>query len=232
MVAESAKKLPRPLVLLGPPGAGKGTQAREIMQTYGVPQISTGDMLRDHVKRGTELGGKAKVIMEKGELVSDDIICGMVAERVKEADCAQGMIFDGFPRTQAQAERLESLLQEAGFAPPLAMSLKVGYDKLVRRLSGRRTCSVCGEIYNVFDRPPKQEGQCDRDGGELLHRADDKEEVVGERIKAYDEQTKPLVDFYQQRDLLLEVDGEQSPETLTKEIFQLLDAFPAAERGA
>ena len=232
MVAESTKKLPRPLVLLGPPGAGKGTQAREIMKAYGVPQISTGDMLRDHVKRGTELGGQAQAIMEKGELVSDDIICGMVTERVKESDCAPGMIFDGFPRTQTQAERLESLLQEAGFAPPLAMSLKVRYDRLVRRLSGRRTCSVCGEIYNVFDRPPKQEGRCDRDGGELLHRADDKEEVVGERIKAYDEQTKPLVVFYQQRDLLLEVDGEQSPETLTKEIFQLLDAFPAAERGA
>ena len=227
-------KLAQPLVLLGPPGAGKGTQAREIMKAFSVPQISTGDMFRDHVKRETDLGKQAKAIMERGELVSDDIVSAMVADRIQQPDCAAGMIFDGFPRTQAQAERLEALLAEEGFSPAVAMILKVGYDKLVRRLSGRRTCAVCGEIYNVFDRPPKIEGRCDLDDGELLYRADDSEEVVGERIRAYDEQTKPLVDFYRQRGLLLEVEGEQAPDVLTKQILQLLETYPTAkaERGA
>ena len=217
-----AGKLSRPLVLLGPPGAGKGTQAREITRAYGVPQISTGDMFRHHVGQGTELGRKAKEIMEKGELVPDEIVVAMVAERLKQPDCAEGMIFDGFPRTKAQAEQLDALLESAGFGAVLAVNLKVGYDILIQRLTGRRTCAVCGEIFNIHDRPPKIEGKCDRDGGELIQRADDNEETVRERLKAYDEQTKPLVDFYRGRGALLEVDGEEAPESLTGHLLQML----------
>ena len=218
----SAAKLSRPLVLLGPPGAGKGTQARMITSHYGVPQIATGDMFRHHVGQGTELGKRAKEIMERGELVPDEIVVAMVAERLKEPDCASGMIFDGFPRTREQAEQLDELLQSAGFGSVLAVNLKVGYDNLIQRLTGRRTCAQCGEIFNVFDRPPKIEGKCDKDGGELAQRADDNEETVRERLKAYDEQTKPLVAFYRDRNALLEVNGEEAPEALTEELLRLL----------
>ena len=218
-----AAKLSHPLVLMGPPGAGKGTQAREITGHYGVPQISTGDMFRHHVGQGTELGKKAKAIMERGELVPDEIVVAMVAERLKAPDCASGMIFDGFPRTRAQAEQLDILLQSAGFSAVLAVNLKVGYDILIQRLTGRRTCVRCGEIFNVFDRPPKAEGKCDKDGGELEQRADDNEETVRERLKAYDEQTKPLIEFYRDRNALIEVNGEEAPEALTKQLLQMVE---------
>lgn len=225
------KKPAQPLIFLGPPGAGKGTQAREMAEHFGVPQIATGDMFRDHVARGTELGRQAKAVMERGELVSDDIVCAMVAERVRQPDCAAGFILDGFPRTEAQAERLDALVEENGFPGVLAVNLQVGYDSLIRRLSGRRTCSVCGEIYNVYSRPPQTEGRCDRDGGTLTQRADDHEDVIRERLNAYERQTKSLVEFYRERGALLEVNGEQEPQTLARQLIGQLESQPIGPRG-
>lgn len=212
----------RPLVFLGPPGAGKGTQARAVAERLGVPQVSTGDMFRDHAARGTELGRQAKAVMERGELVSDDIVVGMVADRVSRPDCAKGFILDGFPRTVPQAERLEALLAESHRPGPLAVNFGLSYTNLVRRLTGRRTCVLCGEIYNIYFRPPKVEGRCDRDGGELVQRADDREEVIRERLSAYERQTQPLIEFYRQRGALLDVDAEAPPEELTRRLLTLL----------
>ena len=217
----------RPLVFLGAPGAGKGTQARAVAEHLGVPQISTGDMFRDHAARGTELGKQAKVVMERGELVSDNLVVGMVAERIARPDCAAGFILDGFPRTVPQAERLETLLAETGRPGVLAVNFRIGYTDLVRRLTGRRTCVLCGEIYNIHFRPPKVEGRCDRDGGELKQRADDREEIIRERLNAYERQTQPLVDFYRERGALLDVDAEAAPEELTRRLLELLEAAVA-----
>ena len=212
----------RPLVFLGPPGAGKGTQARAVAERLGVPQISTGDMFRDHAGRGTQLGRQAKAVMERGELVSDHIVVGMVAVRIARPDCAKGFILDGFPRTVPQAERLEALLAESNRPGPLAVNFSLSYTHLVRRLTGRRTCVLCGEIYNIYFRPPKAEGRCDRDGGELIQRADDREDVIRERLSAYERQTQPLIDFYRQRGALLDVDAEAPPEELTRRLLTLL----------
>lgn len=219
----ASRRLSRPLLFLGPPGAGKGTQARAIAAHFGVPQISTGDMFRDHVARGTELGRQARAVMERGELVSDDIVSGMVAERIRRPDCAAGFLLDGFPRTVPQAERLEKLVGAAGWPGPLAVNLEVSYTSLIRRLTGRRTCAVCGEIYNLYDRPPQREGRCDRDAGELTQRADDREDVVRERLNEYERKTKPLVEFYQHRGALLAVKGDEAPEALTRRLIQLLE---------
>jgi adenylate kinase len=226
MVREMAA-LTRPILLLGAPGAGKGTQARELTKHFGVPQIATGDMFRDHVARGTELGRQAKAVMERGELVSDAIVSAMVDERIRQPDCRCGFLLDGFPRTLAQAERLEEILSAAGFSPALAINLEVSYDGLFRRLTGRRTCKSCGAIYNLYDRPPRVPDRCDQDGGELLQRADDREEVIRERLAAYERQTKPLIEYYRQRGALVEVNGDESPEALTQRLIELLEALPA-----
>lgn len=206
--------LGRAVIFLGPPGAGKGTQAKELARRYGVPHLSTGDMFREHVRRGTELGRRAQPIMERGELVPDEIVLGMVEERIARPDCAAGFIFDGFPRTRAQAERLDAILRERGFWPPVVLHVTLGDDELFRRLSGRRTCKTCGAIYNVFDRPPKTEGRCDADGGELVQRSDDSEAVVRERLAAYVRQTQPLVEYYRRRRVLREIDGAQPVESV------------------
>lgn len=219
--------LSRPIVLLGAPGAGKGTQAREIAKHFGVPQIATGDMFREHVVRGTTLGREAQAIMARGELVNDEIVTTMVAERIRAADCQHGFLLDGFPRTVPQAERLDGILRGQGLAPVLAVSIEVGYDELFRRLAGRRTCKTCGAIYNIYDRLPRVANRCDRDGGELVERADDREEVIRERLEAYEWQTKPLLDYYRRRQALVEVQGEQPPEELTRRLIQLLEALPA-----
>lgn len=219
-----SKKLARPLLFLGAPGAGKGTQARAVAERLGVPQISTGDMFREHVARGTELGQQAQAVMARGELVSDAIVSAMVAERIRQADCADGFLLDGFPRTRAQAERLEALLAAAGWPGALAVNLQVSYTDLIRRLTGRRTCAVCGEIYNIYHRPPRTEGRCDRDGGELVTRADDREEVIRERLNAYERETLPLVEFYRQRSALLDVPGEGSPAELTARLLEQIEA--------
>jgi len=225
--AETATKI-GPVILLGAPGAGKGTQAKLIMQHYGVPQISTGDILRDNVARGTELGKKAKAFMDKGELVPDQLVCDMVADRLRQADCAQGFILDGFPRTVAQAEWLDGLLKGEFFAQrcavaPLVLNIQVGYNQLLRRLTGRRSCPTCGRIYNVYFQPPRVADTCDVDGSKLVTRKDDSEEVIAERLKAYERQTLPLIDYYRRQGRLREVDGEQDPNKVTAEAFRAIE---------
>jgi adenylate kinase len=225
-----------PVILLGAPGAGKGTQAKLIMQRYGIPQISTGDILRDNVGRGTELGKKAKAFMDKGELVPDHLVCDMVADRLRQADCVQGFILDGFPRTVAQAEWLDTLLNSEFFekrcaVPPVVVNFEVGYNQLLRRLTGRRSCPTCGRIYNVYSQPPRVADTCDVDGSKLVTRKDDSEEVIAERLKAYERQTLPLIDYYRQRGRLREVDGDQAPEKVTAEAFRAIQVEAVAGRS-
>jgi adenylate kinase len=214
--------LHRAVIFLGPPGAGKGTQAKRVARRFGVPHLSTGDMLREHVGRGTELGQKAKPIMERGELVPDEIVLGMVEERIAAADCARGFVFDGFPRTLPQAEALDRILARHGFEKPLVVHFVVDPKALLRRLTGRRTCSVGGEIYNVYDQPPKTEGRCDHDGGELVQRPDDRPEVIEERLAAYERQTQPLVEHYRKQSALRELDGEGGVEEVTRALLGIL----------
>ena len=212
----------RALIFLGPPGAGKGTQAKSIAGHFAAPHLSTGDMFRDHVARGTELGLKAKPIMASGALVPDEIVLGMVAERISRPDCANGFVFDGFPRTIPQAEKLDEMLVQKGFGRPLVIHFAVDYDFLFRRLTGRRSCKVCGEIYNIHDRPPKVEGRCDKDGGELIHRPDDREDVIRQRLAAYDKQTKPLIEYYRGQSALRDVDGAADAATVTRAVLDVL----------
>lgn len=218
----AAKGLGRAVIFLGPPGAGKGTQARQIAESYGVPHLSTGDMFREHVSRGTQLGLRAKPIMERGELVPDDLVLSMVEERVSRPDCADGFILDGFPRTLPQAEKLDEILRRRLKTDPLVVHFVVDQDQLMRRLTGRRTCKIGGEIYNIYDHPPKVPGRCDHDGGELIQRPDDREEVIGERLAAYERQTRPLVDYYRRRGVLKDVDGMAAPAAVTKNVLELL----------
>jgi len=218
----AAKGLGRAVIFLGPPGAGKGTQARQIAESYSVPHLSTGDMFREHVSRGTAMGLRAKPIMERGELVPDDLVLSMVEERISRPDCSDGFILDGFPRTLPQAEKLDELLRRRFKSDPLVVHFVVDQDRLMRRLTGRRTCAIGGEIYNIYDHPPKVPGRCDRDGGELVQRPDDREEVIGERLAAYEHQTHPLVDRYRRRGVLKDVDGMAAPAAVTKNVLELL----------
>jgi len=218
----AAKGLGRAVIFLGPPGAGKGTQARQIAESYGAPHLSTGDMFRDHVSRGTPLGLRAKPIMERGELVPDDLVLSMVEERISRPDCGDGFILDGFPRTLPQAEKLDEILRRRFKSDPLVVHFVVDQDQLMRRLTGRRTCAIGGEIYNIYDHPPKVPGRCDRDGGELVQRPDDREDVIRERMAAYQRQTRPLVDYYRGRGVLKDIDGMAAPATVTKNVLELL----------
>ena len=226
----SAKNIPvGSVVLLGPPGAGKGTQAKLIAEHYGIPHISTGDILRDNVARGTELGRKAKEVMERGDLVSDDLVNGMVAERIKQPDSERGFVLDGFPRTVAQAEWLDGeLAAQKGRKPTVVVDVDVSYNQLLQRLTGRRTCPVDGKIYNIYLQPPKNEGVCDVCGAPLVQRKDDKEEVISERLKSYERQTLPLKDFYRGQGRLRRVNGEQPVEQVMAEIFRALEGGAAA----
>jgi adenylate kinase len=210
------------LIFLGAPGAGKGTQAREVSRHFSIPQISTGDMLREAVRNQTPLGLAAKAKMEAGELVPDEVVCGIVEERIGQPDCQRGFILDGFPRTLAQAEFVDRMLQAKGKGNPLVLDIKVDRDLLLKRLTGRRTCSVCGEIYNVYFSAPKVEGVCDRDGGKLLQRVDDSEETIRQRLVAYEKQTSPLIDYYRRKGVLQEVDGNRGPEPIAKELIDFL----------
>ena len=214
-----------PVVLLGPPGAGKGTQAKLMVERYGIPQVSTGDLLRENVKLGTPLGQKAKAIMERGDLVPDDLVSEMVAERLRRSDCQRGFILDGFPRTVPQAQWVDQYLtqQERGWPELVVVNIRVDYNQLMRRLTGRRTCPTCGRIYNIYFKPPRTPGICDVDGSLLVMRKDDAEEVVSERLKAYEKQTLPLVDYYRRQGRLREVDGDQPVEEVTAAVFRVVE---------
>jgi adenylate kinase len=227
----SSKNIPvGSIVLLGPPGAGKGTQAKLIAKHYGIPHISTGDILRSNVARGTELGRKAKAVMERGELVSDDLVNGMVADRIKQPDCDRGFVLDGFPRTVAQAEWLDSELEgKAGNTrPTVVVDVDVSYNQLLQRLTGRRTCPVDGKIYNIYLQPPKEEGVCDVCGTQLFQRVDDTEEVISERLKSYERQTLPLEDFYRKQGRLRRINGEQPVEQVLADMFGAIEGDAVA----
>lgn len=215
-----AEKLDRAVIFLGPPGSGKGTQAKALAEKYGIPHLSTGDMLREHVSMGTPLGLKAKPLMEHGELVPDSVILRMVAERVERPDCSRGLVFDGFPRTVTQAKYLGELLKRSGLRQPFVIHMIIGTSVLMKRMTGRRICKVCGEIYNIYERPPKVDGICDKDGGELIHRPDDREEVVGPRLHAYEKQTAPLVTYYRRLGFLHDIDARKSVEEVKQDILQ------------
>jgi adenylate kinase len=210
------------IVFLGPPGAGKGTQAKRIAEKYGIPQVSTGDMFREHLSKGTELGQKAKEYMEKGQLVPDEIVLGMVEERLKQSDCEKGFILDGFPRTVPQAEALDQLLDKMGKKIDYAICIDVPDEELVKRLTGRRTCKKCGMMYHVIFKPPKEEGKCDVCGGELYQRADDNEETVRNRLKVYHEQTEPIIQFYEKKGVLHRIDGIGSIDEIFERIVKVL----------
>jgi adenylate kinase len=219
-----------PVVLLGPPGAGKGTQAKRIAEHYGIPQISTGDILRDNVQRGTELGAQAKAIMARGELVPDVMVCEMVASRLRDADCERGFILDGFPRTATQAGWLDAFFEtelfenlHGGKCLPIVVRIDVDYNQLVKRLTGRRTCLANGHIYNVYFQPPRVADVCDVDGSKLVIRSDDREEVIRERLKAYDLQTRPVAEYYQHKGRLVAVNGDLAAGEVTGQIFSVIE---------
>jgi adenylate kinase len=215
-----------PIVLLGAPGAGKGTQARLIAEHYGIPHISTGDILRDNVNRRTELGLKARAVMERGDLVSDELVNAMVGARLSQRDAKRGFILDGFPRTVAQAEWLDRELE--GKRPPVVISVDVGYNQLLQRLTGRRSCPVDGKIYNIYFQPPKSDSVCDVCGTQLYQRVDDTEAVISERLKSYERQTLPLVEYYNRPGRLRRVSGELPVEQVTEQIFRAIEGGAAA----
>lgn len=211
------------LVFMGAPGSGKGTQARRLMEAYASPQISTGDLLRAAVAAGTSLGMKAKAAMDAGGLVADDIVVGMIKERLAQKDTKFGFILDGFPRSLGQAASLDKMLADVGQPLNKAILLNVNLENLVKRLTGRRTCKVCGHLYNVYFSPPKKKpGACDIDGGELVQRADDNEETITKRLKVYQDQTSPLVDYYKKQNKFVSVDGEGSMDQIFSRIEKVL----------
>jgi adenylate kinase len=219
--------LGRAVILLGPPGAGKGTQAQRIAQRYRLPHLSTGDMFRENIQRETILGRQAKPLLEHGELVPDEIVLGMVEHRIDQPDCANGFVFDGFPRTLRQADDLERICRQHHLGCTIVLHMIVDQHVLMRRLTGRRICKAGGHIYNVYERPPKREGICDLDGSELIHRPDDSEGVIGERLSAYNRQTQPLVEYYTVRKLLSPVDAMTDADTVTESIARVLDGAKA-----
>jgi adenylate kinase len=245
-VAESAScdRNIGPVILLGPPGAGKGTQARQIVERYGIPQISTGELLRDHVTRQTDLGCKAKAIMDRGELVPDELMYGIVADRLRQADCRRGFILDGFPRTAAQAGWLDAFLrkelfdknnnelQGQGGCAPIVIQLAVDYNQLLLRLTGRRLCPTDGRLYNIHFQPPRVEGLCDLDSTPLIIRDDDREEVVRERLNVYENQTKPVVEYFRRQGRLTAVNADRPIGEVTAEIFEVIDRSGSGQKQA
>jgi adenylate kinase len=219
-----------PVVLLGPPGAGKGTQAKRIMAQYGIPQVSTGDLLRENVVQGTELGLAAKAVMARGELVSDDLVCIMVRERLLQPDCKRGYVLDGFPRTAAQAGWLDALLDQELFDNsrptrvwPIVIRLDVDYNRLLLRISGRRSCPTCGRIYNIHSQPAHVNEVCDIDGSKLETRNDDRLEVIQPRLTAYQEQTRPVADYYERTGRLISVNADLPVDEVTEQICRILE---------
>ncbi|HYV48191.1 MAG TPA: adenylate kinase [Myxococcaceae bacterium] len=210
------------LILFGPPGAGKGTQAKKLVAELGIPQISTGDILRDHARRGTELGQKAKPLMDAGKLVPDEIMIPLVDTRLREPDCAKGFILDGYPRTIPQGEAVDKSLQSMGRKIGLVISLEVPDQVIVERVSGRRSCPKDGSVYHVVSNPPKRPGFCDQCDTGLVQRDDDKAEKVTARLQAFHQQTAPLKSLYQERGLLRRIDGVGSPDGIFAEVRQAI----------
>lgn len=203
--------LPGPVLLLGAPGVGKGTQAQLLMASFGIPQISTGDLLRQHVREGTTLGRSARILMDQGQLVPDNIVNGMVADRLQQPDASNGYILDGFPRTEVQAEWLDRTLPTLEHALPLvAMRIHVVPEDLIRRITGRRTCPTCKRIYNTYSHPPEADGVCDFDQTPLMHRSDDTVEAFTERMAEYESKTAPVIEHYRRQGRFREIDGATS----------------------
>lgn len=212
------------IIMLGAPGAGKGTQAKKIAAKYEIPHISTGDIFRANIKEGTELGTRAKAYMDKGELVPDELTCDLVVDRISKPDAANGYVLDGFPRTIPQAEALTRALKERGEKIDFAVNVEVPDENIVRRMGGRRACLKCGATYHVEYNPPKQENICDVCQGELVLREDDKPETVQKRLSVYHAQTQPLIDYYQAQGVLAEVDGTQNIDVVFRNITEILGA--------
>ena len=210
------------IIMLGAPGAGKGTQAKMIAEKCGIPHISTGDIFRANIKNGTELGAKAKEYMDKGLLVPDELVCDLVVDRIQHADCEKGYILDGFPRTIPQAEALENALNAIEQKLDYAIDIDVPDENIINRMSGRRACVGCGATYHVLFNPTKVEGKCDVCGESLILRDDDKPETVKKRLDVYHTQTQPLIDFYTERKVLVEVDGTQSMDKVFEDIMKIL----------
>ncbi|MCP4427964.1 MAG: adenylate kinase [Chloroflexi bacterium] len=212
------------VVLMGGPGAGKGTQAKRLQEALQLPQIATGDLFRENLRNETELGKLARTYMDAGELVPDEVTVAMVKDRLSRPDCANGALFDGFPRTIAQADALNDLLAEIGEQIHIAPYIHVNPDVLLQRLAGRWTCSSCGHVYHILFSPPQEAGICDMDGSKLYQRDDDTEETQKRRIEVYFEQTAPLLDYYRNKGLLVEINGEQSIEQVQEELIQAIQS--------
>lgn len=212
------------LIMLGAPGAGKGTQAKKIAEKYNIPHISTGDIFRANIKNGTELGQKAKTYMDQGLLVPDELVVDLVMDRFAQPDCENGYVLDGFPRTIPQAEALDAALEKAGAKIDYAINVEVPDENIVRRMSGRRACVGCGGTYHIVHIPPKKEGVCDICGKELILRDDDKPETVQKRLDVYHEQTQPLIEYYTKQGALVEVDGTVDMEDVFSAIVKILGA--------
>ena len=210
------------IVMLGAPGAGKGTQAKRIAAEYGIPHISTGDIFRANIKAGTELGRKAKAFMDQGALVPDEVTIGMLMDRIHEADCEKGYVLDGFPRTIPQAESLTKALAVEGSAIDAAVDIDVPDENIINRMGGRRACLSCGATYHIVFNAPKKEGVCDTCGNELVLRDDDKPETVKKRLSVYHEQTQPLIDYYRGQGVLKSVDGTQDMDKVFEDIKAVL----------
>jgi len=209
------------MILLGPPGAGKGTQAANLSIALKIPHISTGDIFRANIKEGTPLGVLAKTYIDAGKLVPDDVTIGIVEKRLENKDCVNGFLMDGFPRTIPQAEKFDAMLEKMGRSVDLVINIEVPDDLIVKRMSGRRMCS-CGRTYHVDNNPPQKEGICDACGNKLYIREDDREETVKERLKTYHQQTSPLIDYYRKKGILVNVDGTKSIDDTSREILELI----------
>jgi adenylate kinase len=238
-MAEQVLRNIGPIVLLGPPGAGKGTQSHNITQHYRIPQVSTGDLLREHVKQATPLGVEVKELMARGELVPDHLVCDIVAWRLREPDAQCGFVLDGFPRAQKQAVWLDAFLEfeffESGKWPawlPIVVRIQVDYNKLLLRITGRRTCPTCGRIYNVHLQPPRVDETCDVDGSKLFIRDDDREEVIRERLATYERQTRPVAEYYEALGRVVTIDGDRPVDEVTASIVREVDGKAAAASEA
>ncbi|MFB0544000.1 MAG: adenylate kinase [Candidatus Bathyarchaeia archaeon] len=213
------------IVLLGPPGSGKGTQARMMVEMYGIPHITTGDLLREEVAKGTEVGKIAEPYMDRGELVPDEVVTRMLEEWLSQPDCEGGFVLDGYPRNMNQAESLDAILERLGVKLDCVLNILVGDEEIIRRLTTRRICPDCGAIYNLRNKPPKREGVCDLCGGSLIQREDDKEEVIRRRLEVYKRQAEPILERYREKGLLRDIRGDVGLQALPEEIKRVLEDF-------